>query len=97
MELTDTGGGLAKMIEDAIIQRFRVMASQLETRLEETQRQSIRSSFDSVQNAIDVRIAALAKGIARNGEALAELRSAPAGNQTGSAAKSVGPQSIESA
>jgi len=98
MELPGPGGGLAQMIEDAIIQRFRVMASQLETRLEETQRQSIRSCFDSAQNMIDLRIAALAKDIARNGEALAELRTAPAENQTDSAVqKPVGPQSIKSA
>ena len=84
-ELTGPGGGLANMIEEAIIQRFRAMASQLEMKLEETQRQSIRSCFDSAQNTIDLRIAALAKDIARNGEVLAELRAQPEGSQTSSA------------
>lgn len=97
IELTAPGGGLANMIEDAIIQRFRALASQLEMRLEETQRQSIRSCFDSAQNAIDLRIAALAEEIARNGQALAELRPQPGGTQAGSAvAKPGAPQSIKS-
>jgi len=96
VELSGLGGGLSKMIEEVIIQRFRVMAGQLEMRLEETQRQSIRSSFDSAQNTIDLRIAALAKDIARNGEALAELREQPGGTQRSSAvAKPGAPLSIK--